>query len=324
MSSAKLIYFFTCIRYYHSIVFAYQKRSLKCYHLTNANDAIINGLNASLLNQNNALIASHLHGIKKGNNMENEIVKADKPAVKTLEGGTEQTNIVSMIKDMKSAGIDTKDIKEMLDLQIMLRLSQEKEAYGHAMSQVQEQISLIKKGHKNDHTNSKYAKLEDIILATKDIYSKAGISISFYEGEGGPVDHVRVCADITRGGHTVTRHLDVPLDGAGIKGNANMTKIHGKASSISYGRRYLMCLIFNIPTGDDDDGNGAGNAVQYINEEQTIKIEEWIQATKTEKTAFLAYLKTLNVESIEKIPVQFYQRIIIFFKEKEKRGAKKP
>jgi hypothetical protein len=48
----------------------------------------------------------------------------------------------------------------------------------------------------------------------------------------------------------------------GPKGNQNKTATHGFGSTMSYGRRYLICLIFNITlTNEDQDGNQPGEQV---------------------------------------------------------------
>ena len=44
----------------------------------------------------------------------------------------------------------------------------------------------------------------------------------------------------------------------GIKGSVNKTAMHGHGSALTYARRYIMCLAFDIQVSDDDDGNAAG------------------------------------------------------------------
>jgi hypothetical protein len=110
-----------------------------------------------------------------------------------------------------------------------------------------------------------------------------------------------VCADILHSaGHKETYHYDVPLDGKGIQGNANMTKIHGKSSSVSYGRRYLMCMIWNIPT-QDDDGNSAGKVVELIDEKEKSQIVDFLaEIGKGAEPKFLKYMGVGKIEEITK------------------------
>src|SRR3990167_4563778 len=101
-----------------------------------------------------------------------------------------------------------------------------------------------------------------------------------------------------KAGHKETYHYDVPLDGVGLKGNANMTKIHGKSSSVSYGRRYLMCMIWNIPTQDDNDGNNG--TVVYIDEKELNQVLDMIHDAGADLEKFLVYMKVEKPELIEK------------------------
>ena len=63
----------------------------------------------------------------------------------------------------------------------------------------------------------------------------------------------------------------MPADGKGAQGRDVMTRTHATGSAVSYGRRYLLLMIFNIAVGgEDDDGNAAGRKVseKLISDEQ--------------------------------------------------------
>lgn len=184
---------------------------------------------------------------------------------------------------------DLDKLKGLMELQEKWEQMQAKKAYNEEMVLVHREIPLVGKSLTNEQTHSSYASLDHIICKTKDIYTQHGFSVSFYEGETTKPEHIRICADVThRAGHTQSYYYDVPMDGVGIKGNANMTKIHAKASSTSYGRRYLMCMIWNIPTGDDNDGDAG---VEYISEAQLSQIMDIVDNNNINKEKFLAYLK---------------------------------
>jgi len=88
------------------------------------------------------------------------------------------------------------------------------------------------------------------------IYTSVGLSLSFGTRAGAPEGCIRVSCDVRHeAGHAESYELDMELDRAGIAGATNKTGPHARGSSISYTRRYLTCMIFHIPTGDDDDGN---------------------------------------------------------------------
>ncbi len=169
-------------------------------------------------------------------------------------------------------------------------------AYADAMKACQKEMPAIQKRGKNKQTNSKYALLEDINRLITPIYTRHGFSLSFGTVRSELEDHVGIVCDVMHdGGSAKTYTYDAPIDNVGIKGEKNKTSTHGRGSAISYGRRYLVMMIFNLTIGDDDDGNAAGE-----NEQQRIareKAQYWIgvaegvrtlEAYTAEKTNVLA------------------------------------
>lgn len=149
-------------------------------------------------------------------------------------------------------------------------------AYADAMKACQKEMPAIQKRGKNKQTNSRYALLEDINRLITPIYTRHGFSLSFGTDRSELADHVGIVCDVMHdGGYSKTYTYDAPIDNVGIKGEKNKTTTHGRGSAISYGRRYLVMMIFNLTIGDDDDGNAAGE-----NEQQRIAREtaqEWVQ-----------------------------------------------
>lgn len=149
-------------------------------------------------------------------------------------------------------------------------------AYADAMKACQKEMPAIHKRGKNKQTNSTYALLEDINRLITPIYTRHGFSLSFGTDRSELADHVGIICDVMHeGGYTKTYTYDAPIDNVGIKGEKNKTSTHGRGSAISYGRRYLILMIFNLTIGDDDDGNAAGeNEAQRIARETA---QEWVQ-----------------------------------------------
>jgi len=180
---------------------------------------------------------------------------------------------------------DLGQVRELLELKKLYEADEARKDFASEFATVQANMGAVIKTAKNNQTNSKYAKLEGVIEVAKPVYAEHGFSVIFYEGKSEELGNVRVYADVLhKAGHKETYHLDVPLDGVGIKGNANMTKIHGKASSVSYGRRYLLCMIWNIPT-EDDDGNAAG-----VKPKKEVEIKEPTPAEQEILTEIVVYL----------------------------------
>jgi len=195
---------------------------------------------------------------------------------------------------------DLEKLEKLLELQTRHEANEARKVFASEFAIVQSKIAAVVKTKINPQTHSKYAGLDSVIDMSKPVYTEQGFSIIFYEGKTDVADNIRVCADVLhRAGHKETYHFDVPLDGVGIKGNANMTKIHGKASSVSYGRRYLLCMIWNIPT-QDDDGQGAGDSKPELPEitEQNKKVLKLIYAKLQESLPFGKVVDQKAVNSI--------------------------
>ena len=173
-----------------------------------------------------------------------------------------------LIQQAVQGGADLVKLEKLLELQERWDANQAKKVFASSFSKAQSGIEAVTKKKFNSQTKSKYADLGDVIESSKPVYTEQGFSVIFYEGDTTLPEHIRIYADVLHfAGHKETYHFDVPMDGKGIQGNANMTKIHAKASSVAYGRRYLMCMIWNIPT-QDNDAQGQPDA----NKPETVKM----------------------------------------------------
>jgi hypothetical protein len=171
-------------------------------------------------------------------------------------------------------------LREMMDLQERWEANEARKAFHDSMTEAQKHMPVIPKDKQNKQTNSMYSKHETIVKLAKPVYTDAGFSLMFYEGETQKENHIRVMCDIRHEkGHLESRFIDLPLDLTGIKGSVNKTGIHGAGSTFSYGRRYLTCMIFNIPTGDDNDGNQGDKKPEET--ELTPKSQNWEFAKKS-------------------------------------------
>lgn len=161
--------------------------------------------------------------------------------------------------------MDVAKVKELYAISKDLMEREAAQAFADAMAHAQANIEPIVKDRRNDHTKSWYATLAAITEEITPIAAAEGLSVSFdtYDPERdkglpalkeGWVRVIGFCSH--RGGHTKKYHLDGPLDDKGSQGNTNKTGIQAMGSTVSYLRRYLVCMIYNVATADDDDGNG--------------------------------------------------------------------
>jgi hypothetical protein len=174
-----------------------------------------------------------------------------------------------------------------------------KREFSSAMAQAQEEMKTIAKDASNPQTQSRYATLAAIDQAIRPIYSKHGLFPSF-NTEPSPHGElwVKVTCDLShRAGHGQRYEVDMPADGKGAKGGDVMTRTHATGAAISYGRRYLLQMMFNLSTADDD-GNAA--SLHAIDEEQLEELRLAIVAAGADIAKFC---KLYRIEKVEQLPV---------------------
>jgi hypothetical protein len=190
-------------------------------------------------------------------------------------GGPRQTGLATtqpgtLMQALAVAAADPRmDVAKVERLFAMHKELQDREAeqaFANALARAQSQIVPIAKNRRNDHTKSMYATLSAIVDEVTPIVSAEGLAVS-YDTYSKVRDAdlpdlapglVRVVAIVShRGGHSRKYHLDGGLDDKGSQGSTNKTAIQAMGSTVSYLRRYLFCMIFNVATADDNDGNGS-------------------------------------------------------------------
>jgi len=198
--------------------------------------------------------------------------------------------------------VDPAKLQQIIDMQEQILNRNAREAFNVAMTKTQNRIDLVVAKEWNDQTKSHYTNLKTILLQAKPIYTEEGFSLMFYEGEPAKEGQKRICVDIMHSqGHTEKRHIDLTVQTTGIAGKAMMTQIHGEGSVFSYGRRYLTCMIFNIPTGDDDDANAAnGNSAGLlpINDQQYSSLLDMINEVEADETRFCKFLRVSSLTDL--------------------------
>lgn len=231
---------------------------------------------------------------------------------------SESANLMLMIGRMATdptADIDKMErlmaMKERIDAEAARRL------FNQAMRDCQSEMPAIVKGKFNQQTKSKYAELEHINEAITPVYTRHGFSLSFDTIPTPKENWVAVrCRVRHEGGHTEESTYETPFDNTGMRGEVNKTVTHGLASGVSYARRYITIMIFNLTLkGEDNDGNGAPKQAGTIDEAQQKIIGEWINKSKAKPEVFL---KVYKIEKLEDLPKARFREAIDMLKQKAK------
>lgn len=233
---------------------------------------------------------------------------------------TELTTVTSeptplvLLQQALAADVDADKLEKLMALHERWTDRQAEQQFAEAMNECQAEMPRIVRDAFNTQTQSKYAKLETLDNQIKPVYIKHGFTLTFGTDTSPIPGHIRItCICQHVGGHKRTYQGDFPLDDSGIKGSVNKTPMHATGSTMSYGRRYLTLMIFNlVMAGEDNDGNGRGQ-VRLITEEQRITLEEWIASTNSDTARFC---KTFKVDELKELPASKFANAMEMLKRK--------
>jgi hypothetical protein len=131
------------------------------------------------------------------------------------------------------------------------------------MADAQSEMLPVVRDAKNSHLGNRYARLETIDAAMRPIYTRHGFSVRFGSAPSPREGDIRIiCTVAHSGGYFEENHLDAPLGTTGSQGGRTQTTpVQSVGSAVTYLRRYLLTMVFNIVLADDDDdGEGARRA----------------------------------------------------------------
>jgi hypothetical protein len=173
----------------------------------------------------------------------------------------------------RDPNVDVGKLEHLLNLKTAEQRRLAQDMCNTAMALAQAEMVAVKRDLKNPHTQSRYASYEALDNAVRPIYSRHGFALSFGTEAIQPLMKLNgdtatqvdqggllvTCDVMHRDGHTFRKSIPMPITTKGPRGQDVMTPIHATGSAATYGRRYLLLMIFNIVlTDSDDDGNRAG------------------------------------------------------------------
>ena len=153
---------------------------------------------------------------------------------------------------------DVAKFGELLRMQREVTHEQARREFNQAMAAAQAEMLPVIRDATNTHIGSKYAKLETIDRDMRPIYTRHGFSVRFGSAPSPTEGWLRIICTVSHvGGYSEVNHLDAPPDASGSRGSANKTAVQAVGSAVTYLRRYLLTMVFNIVLADDDDDGEA-------------------------------------------------------------------
>lgn len=204
-------------------------------------------------------------------------------------------DIMSIIKEaVSNPDISIEKMDKVLDLQERIMNKESEQAYNRDYVAMKCDLPKVLRTKKNDFTESTYAPLDDINTQIEPVLSKYGFGLSF------KIEQIEGTVTAT----AIIKHKDnwkdetsVTLNTTNI-GNNKMSGVHAVGTLISYAKRYAVCALLNVSTGDDTDGNVPDQAIAL---EDAIDIDNRINNLPDPekiKEGFLAYMDVSDVRDI--------------------------
>jgi hypothetical protein len=223
--------------------------------------------------------------------MKQEIQIKDNPTINM------HAQTLEIIKAASSdANVSAEKMKQLLELQIMAMDYQKRIDFDAALIDLQKNMPLVVKTRVNNQTNSKYAALEDILEQIRPTLERFGFTVLFKPLFNDTMVGAKVVLR-HKSGHSEEAEYMLPLDNKGIKGTVNKTDIHASASSLTYAKRYALCALLGISTGDND-GNSSVGMIRGLTAAQISQITQLLMQCSE---ATQEWFKT-NYTSTNKIP----------------------
>lgn len=163
---------------------------------------------------------------------------------------------LSMIeRAARDPSVDVSKMERMFEMRERVMKTSAEQAFNASFVAVRAAVGPVIKNKSNDQTRSKYADLFAIADVLDPIMTENGFAATFGTADCPLEHHYRITGTLLHAqGHSKEYHVDVPVDGAGIKGQTNKTATHAFGSTMTYGRRYLKVAMFDISI-TDNDGN---------------------------------------------------------------------
>lgn len=208
------------------------------------------------------------------------------PATITDMGG----GILAVIdRAVRDPSVDVEKMERLLAMHERVMGENARRAFMVAFKDAKSEMKAVSRNKYNEQTKSGYADLDAVSAAIDPIYEKHGFSMSFGSFPATKEGHYGVSAVLMHeDGHEKSYTAEVPADMTGMKGNQNKTATHGFGSTMSYGRRYLKLMVWDIATRDDD-GNEA-TSFDLITAAQAKEMRDLLNVKGKSEDRFVAFV----------------------------------
>lgn len=235
------------------------------------------------------------------------ITVADDPKRNKLPQEGEPIDRILALAIQQEAPLE--QLEKWMDLKRQYEADEARKAYFKAVAAFRQENIVIKKDKTNSQFNSKYTSLGNLLETVGPFLGKHGLSYRFNTSQN---DKMLTVDCILRHelGHTETVTLSAPPDTSGGNSKNSIQQIKSTFT-------YLRSATFEAVTGlsgteasIDDDGNSAGNKIEFISTDQCTEIEDMINDTYKTDAKKKQWLDYMKASAVHEIPVDKYKMAI--------------
>lgn len=218
-------------------------------------------------------------------------------AVSQSENGT--TSLLNFVAlAVKDKDIDVSKLDALLRMQREIVADEAKLKFNHAMARMTTGKLRVKKNGRVDLGTGKggydFATWPDMDDVLRPLMEREGFTLSFNmetkEGGGAIVSGTLLHID----GHSRTASVPLALDAGAGRNN-----LQAMGSTLSYGKRYVAEMLFNIVREDNSDDDGKLGGTVFITAAQIAEIEQLIIDGGIPRDPFLEWMGAVRVENIQ-------------------------
>ncbi|MEN2994396.1 MAG: ERF family protein [Thermodesulfovibrio sp.] len=237
----------------------------------------------------------------------------------TKNSETQMDVTLSLLFTAVERNMNVETIEKLLNMRETLRKEHARQEFIKALTNFQAEVPEITKDqavfNKDGTIRYRYASLDKIISTIKPYLAKNGLSYRFETSfEGNAITIHCIIQHVL--GHSEVTSFKIPIDSS-----THMSEIQRFGSTITYARRYSLCLALGLVTDEDTDANIETTTEKENTEEKEITEEE--KATEKQLNAIFALLKNKTREERLQIVSSILGREITTSKELTKKEASK-
>ena len=152
----------------------------------------------------------------------------------------------ALIERLASSITDIAGLKDLYALKREIEADDERRLFDQDFAQLQGELQPVEANSFDSQKRRSYADINALTDAVAPLIAARGFALSYDAEPSAVAGAVRVTVKLMRNGIERAASVDVPMDGAGMRGGANMSAPQAYGSTITYGRKLGLTLLLNL------------------------------------------------------------------------------